>query len=160
MEPLTPHDVQAALDAFGLGLRVQFFAQSTATSEEAAAAIGTELSRIVKSLGFMIDGRPVIVLAAGDQRVDEKKLAALCQVARKRIKIATPDQCVESFGYPPGSVPPVGHRTPDIPIFIEDSLSRYDQLYAAAGAPNAIFPVTYAQLRQITGGQVVDLKRE
>lgn len=160
MEPLTPEDVQAALDRFGLGLRIRFFEQSTATSQEAADAIGTELGTIVKSLGFMVDGRPVVVLAAGDQRVDDRKLAALYDVSRKRVKIADPEQCVTHFGYPPGSVPPLAHRTPGLPVYIEDSLTRFTQLYAAAGAPNAIFPVTLDQLLQITGGQVVDLKRE
>lgn len=160
METLTPQDVQAALDTFNLGLKVQFFEQSTATSQEAADAIGTELGTIVKSLGFMVDGQPVVVLAAGDQKVDDRKLAALYNVSRKKVKIANPDECVRHFGYPPGSVPPVGHRTGGLPIYIEDSLSRFEQLYAAAGAPNAIFPVTYSQLLHITGGRVADLKRE
>jgi prolyl-tRNA editing enzyme YbaK/EbsC (Cys-tRNA(Pro) deacylase) len=57
-------------------------------------------------------------------------------------------------------VPPLAHRTPDLPVYIEDSLTRFAQLYAAAGAPNAIFPVTYDQLLQISGGEVVDLKRD
>ncbi|MBN1965827.1 MAG: YbaK/EbsC family protein, partial [Anaerolineae bacterium] len=109
---------------------------------------------------FMADGQPVIVLAAGDQRVSERKLADLFNVARKRIKIAQPDECIVIFGYPPGSVPPLGHRTPDLPLYIEDSLTRFEQLYAAAGAPNAIFPVTLAQLQQITGGEIADLKRD
>ncbi len=159
MQPLTPQDVQKALDAFGLGLKIRFFDQSTATSQEAADAIGTELGAIVKSLCFIVNGAPVIVLAAGDQRVDDRKLAALYDVSRKKVKIATPEECVEIFGYSPGSVPPVGHRTPGLPIYIEDSLGRFTQLYAAAGAPNAIFPVTWAQLHQITGGQDADLRR-
>lgn len=160
MEALTPQDVQAALDAFNLGLKVQFFEQSTATSQEAADAIGTELGTIVKSLCFMVDGQPVVVLAAGDQKIDDRKLAALYNVSRKKVKIASPEECVLHFGYPPGSVPPVGHRTTGLPVYIEDSLARFEQLYAAAGAPNAIFPVTYSQLLQITGGRVADLKRE
>jgi prolyl-tRNA editing enzyme YbaK/EbsC (Cys-tRNA(Pro) deacylase) len=160
MDPLTPQDVQAALDRFDLGLRIQFFAESTATSQEAADAIGTALGQIAKSLGFMVEGRPVIVIAAGDQRVDDRKLAAVYGVTRKKIKIARPDECVEYFGYPPGSVPPVGLRVPHIPVYIEDSLGRFTQLYASAGAPNAIFPVTYEQLQHITNGQVMDLKRD
>ncbi len=158
MEPLTPEDVQTALDAFELGLRVQFFEQSTATALEAAEAIGTAPGTIVKSLCFMVNGQPVMVLAAGDRRVDDRKLAAIYEVSRKKVRIATPEQCVEIFGYPPGSVPPVGHRTP-VPVYIEDSLARFTQLYAAAGAPNAIFPVTYEQLLHITGGRVADLQR-
>ncbi|GAB4573556.1 MAG: YbaK/EbsC family protein [Anaerolineae bacterium] len=158
MEALTPADVQQVLDSFGL--KIRFFAQSTATSQEAADAVGTELGSIVKSLCFMVNGQPVIVLAAGDQRVDDRKLAAYYGVSRKKVKIASAEECVEIFGYPPGSVPPVAHRTPNIPIFIEDSLARFEQLYAAAGAPNAIFPVTFEQLQALTGGKILDLKRD
>lgn len=160
MEPFTPEHVQVALDRFGLGLKIRLFEQSTATSQQAADAIGTALGTIVKSLCFMVDGQPVVVLAAGDQRIDDRKLAALYNTSRKKVRIATAEQCVAILGYAPGSVPPVGHRTPNLPIYIEDSLGRFTQLYAAAGAPNAIFPVTYEQLQQITGGTVADLKRE
>lgn len=160
MSPLTPDDVQRVLDSFNLGLKIQFFDESTATSQEAADAIGTELGTIVKSLCFFVNSTPVMVLAAGDRRVDDRKLAAMYEVSRKKVKTAKPDQCVDVFGYAPGSVPPVAHRTPDMPVYIEDSLARFTQLYAAAGAPNAIFPVTFEELQQITGGQVVDLQRE
>lgn len=160
MQALTPDDVQHALDQFDFGLKVQFFEESTATSQEAADAIGTALGTIVKSLCFMVEGQPVIVLAAGDRRVDDRKLAAIYNVSRKKVKVATPEQCVEVFGYAPGSVPPLAHRTPDLPVYIEDSLARFTQLYAAAGAPNAIFPVELTQLQQITGGQLADLQRE
>lgn len=160
MEPLTPQHVQDTLNAFDPDLHIQFFEQSTATSQEAADAIGTELGTIVKSLCFIVLGEPVIVLAAGDQRVDDRKLAAIYEVGRKKVKVAKPEQCIELFGYAPGSVPPIGHRTNDLPVFIEDSLGRFEQLYAAAGAANAIFPVTYEQLQRITGGQIADLKRD
>lgn len=160
MQPLTPDDVQRALDQFDFGLKVQLFAESTATSQEAADAIGTALGTIVKSLCFMVEGQPVIVLAAGDRRVDDRKLATIYGVSRKKVKVATPEQCVEVFGYSPGSVPPLAHRSANLPVFIEDSLARFTQLYAAAGAPNAIFPVTLAQLQHITGGQLTDLQRE
>lgn len=160
MSPLTPDDVQRVLDSFEMGLNIRFFETSTATSQEAADAIGTELGTIVKSLCFFVNGVPVMILAAGDKRIDDRKLAAIYEVSRKKVKTAKPDQCVEVFGYAPGSVPPVAHRTADMAVYIEDSLTRFTQLYAAAGAPNAIFPVEFDQLKQITGGQVVDLKRE
>ena len=67
---------------------------------------------------------------------------------------------MDIFGYAPGGVPPVGHRTSPAQIYIEDSLARYADVYAAAGAPNAVFPLTLDQLRQITGGELADLKVE
>jgi prolyl-tRNA editing enzyme YbaK/EbsC (Cys-tRNA(Pro) deacylase) len=157
---LTPSDVQNALDALNLGITIQFFDTPTATSQQAADNIGCELGQIAKSLAFMVDGQPVLVIASGDRRVDSKKLAGLMAVSRKRVKIATPEQCVDYYGYEPGGVPPVGLRTPGIPVYVDDSLQRYEQIYAAAGAHNAIFPILLPRLVEATGGQFADVKRE
>jgi prolyl-tRNA editing enzyme YbaK/EbsC (Cys-tRNA(Pro) deacylase) len=160
MEPLTPDHVQAALDAFNLGIQVRFFENSTATSQMAADNIGCELGQIAKSLAFIIDGQPILVIASGDQRVDDRKLANLYNVGRKKVRPATPEQCIEIYGYAPGGVPPLGHRTPELPVHLDDALRRYTQIYAAGGAHNAIFPVTLDQLVLISGGQFADVKKE
>ncbi len=160
MQPLTPADVQAALDRLVPGVTIHFFENSTATSQQAADNIGCELGQIVKSLAFIVNGRPILVLASGDQMVDDRKLAAMFEVGRKKVKTASAEECVTIYGYAPGGVPPVAHRTADLPVYVDDSLQRYQQLYAAGGAHNAIFPITLAQLLDITGGQVADVKRE
>ncbi|MCC7206681.1 MAG: YbaK/EbsC family protein, partial [Anaerolineae bacterium] len=152
MHPLTPAHVQAALDGFGYGLQMMFFDESTATSQMAADRIGCQLAQIVKSLAFVVDGQPILVLASGDQRVDERKIAALYNVGRKKVRVATPDECIAIYGYAPGGVPPVGLRTAGIPAHLDDMLQRHEQLYAAGGAHNAIFPVTREQLAHISGG--------
>ncbi|PYN93733.1 MAG: hypothetical protein DMD91_29490 [Candidatus Rokuibacteriota bacterium] len=159
MEPLTPGDVQAALDALGVNVHVQRFDASTATAQQAADAVGTELGSIVKSLCFFIDGEPVMVLGSGDQRMDERKLAALRGVNRKKVKMATAEQSIEVAGYAPGGVPPVGHRT-RLPIYVDDMLARYELVYAAAGAPDTIFPIAFKVLVEVTGGAVVDIARK
>lgn len=157
---LTPSDVQNALDALELGITIQLFDTPTATSQQAADNIGCELGQIAKSLAFMVDGQPILVIASGDRRVDSKKLAVLQGVSKKRVKIATPEQCVEYYGYEPGGVPPVGLRNSDIPVYLDDSLQRYEQIYAAAGAHNAIFPILLNQLVEATEGELADVKRE
>lgn len=154
---MTPTHVQAALDGWKLGIVIHFYDTPTATSQQAADNIGCELGQIVKSLAFLIDDQPIIVLTSGDQRVDDKKLAALYSVGRKKVKAASAEQCVDIYGYPPGSVPPLAHRTAGIAVYIDNSLRRYTQLYAAGGAHNAIFPITLQQLQQITGGQMADV---
>jgi prolyl-tRNA editing enzyme YbaK/EbsC (Cys-tRNA(Pro) deacylase) len=159
VEQLTPDDVQKALDALGLDLQLRLFEDSTATSQLAAEQIGCELGQIAKSILFIIDEKPVIVVASGDQRVDDKKLAALLNVNRKKVKIATAEQCIAITGYAPGGVPPLGYRTPDITVLLDDSLQRYEQLYGAAGASNAIFPVRLDQLEGVTGGTFADVRR-
>jgi Cys-tRNA(Pro) deacylase len=155
---LTPDDVQQALEALGLDVRVQHFETSTATAQEAADSIGTDLGTIVKSLCFLVDGEPVIVLAAGDHRIDDRKLAALYDVGRKKVKIADAQTTLQATGYLPGGVPPVGHLQP-LPVLIDDTLSRFELVYAAAGSPHAIFPIPFETLCEITGGRVVDLAR-
>jgi prolyl-tRNA editing enzyme YbaK/EbsC (Cys-tRNA(Pro) deacylase) len=160
MQLLTPADVQAVIDQLGMETTITFFESSTATSQQAADNIGCELGQIVKSLAFMVDGQPVMVLASGDQRVDDRKLAAMYDVGRKKVKVATPEQCADIWGYAPGGVPPFGHRTPDVPIYIDDSLQRYELVYAAAGAHNAIFPIPLAQLAAATHGQFADVRQD
>lgn len=160
MEPLTSDHVQATLDRFGWQIKMQFFAESTATSQQAADAIGCELGQIVKSLAFLVSGQPILVLVSGDRRVDTRKLAAKYDVGRKKVKPAKPEQCVEIYGYAPGGVPPIGHRTPDLPTYIDDSLQRYATVYAAGGAHNAIFPIQLSQLVEATGGEFVDVKED
>lgn len=160
MQALTPAQVQAELDRLNTGIQIRFFENSTATSQLAADNVGCELGQIVKSLAFMVNGQPILVLTSGDQRVDDRKLAALYAVGRKKVKVATPAQCVEIYGYAPGGVPPIALRTPDVPVHIDDSFQRYEIVYAAGGAHNTIFPIPLAQLAVITGGQFADVKRD
>ena len=160
MHPLTPADVQAALDSFGFGIQMIFFDDSTATSQMAADKIGCELAQFVKSLAFIVDEQPILVLASGDQRVDDRKIAALYNVGRKKVRVATPEECIAIYGYAPGGVPPLGHRTLGIPTYLDDMLQRHEQLYAAGGAHNAIFPVTRTQLVQLSDGRWLDVARK
>ncbi len=156
MQPLSPQDVQAVIDGLQLDTQIRFFENTTATSQQAADNIGCQLGQIVKSICFFIDGLPIIVLTSGDQKVDDRKLADLYNVGRKKVKTGTADQLVETYGYEPGSVPPFGHRTP-IKTYIDSTLQRFDQLYAAGGAHNAIFPIRFDQLVAATGGDVIDV---
>jgi prolyl-tRNA editing enzyme YbaK/EbsC (Cys-tRNA(Pro) deacylase) len=92
--------------------------------------------------------------------VDDRKIADHYGVGRKKIRIATPDECVSIYGYAPGSVPPVGHRTDGLPTFIDLTLGRWDMLYAAGGAHNAIFPIALSDLQRATGGIMMDVVRD
>lgn len=160
MQPLTPDDVQNALDGLNLNIQIRFFEESTATSQLAADQIGCQLGQIVKSLCFLIDGSPILVLASGDQVIDDKKLASLFNVGRKKVRMARAEECIAIYGYPPGGVPPLGHRTAGLTTYIDDSLRRFEQIYAAAGTSNTIFPITLSQLVSATGGQFANVVRE
>ena len=154
--------VQAALDALELGITVRRFAVPTATAAQAAAAIGCELGAIVKSLCFLIDAgkepgwQPVLVLAAGDRRVDPKALRRIFQVSKKKCKTADPAAVLAATGFPVGGVPPLGHPEP-LPTLIDASLARFETVYAAAGSDDTIFPIPYETLVEATQGEVHDL---
>ncbi len=154
-------DVQAALKSLALDVQVIEFDSSTATSQQAADKVGCQLGQIVKSLGFMIaTSTPVLALASGDRAIDERKLAALFDVGRKKVRLMTGDQCVRVLGYMPGGIPPIAHRSAGITIYLDESLRRFHTVYAAGGASNAIFPIELAALRSVTGGSFADLARE
>lgn len=152
--------VQAALDELRLGISVIEFKSSTATSQQAADNVGCQLGQIVKSLGFMISKTtPVLILASGDQSIDERKLAALFGVGRKRARMMNAEQCLAVLGYAPGGVPPIAHRSSGFAVYLDETLQRFGTVYAAGGAANAIFPVPLPLLREMTRGIYADLVR-
>ncbi len=159
MPTRTPEDVQAALEAAGLDIRIVTHEAPTATAQEAADAIGTALGAIVKSLLFLVDGGPVLVLAAGDRTVDARKIAAEFGVGRKKVRIADAETTIAATGYAPGGVPPLGHAR-DLPVLVDASLGRFETVHAAAGSPHATFPIPFARLVEATGGRVLDLARD
>lgn len=141
----------------GLDLSVVELGKSTRTAQLAAEAIGTELGSIVKSLVFVADGKPILVLVAGDRRADTKKLAQVLEA--QKVKIADADTVRAETGFAIGGVPPVGHHAP-LRTIIDQSLGRFETVYAAAGAPNAVFPIAYDVLLQVTAAQVADVTED
>lgn len=145
--------VQAIL---GNRFEVLEFEASTRTSEEAAAAIGCSVAQIAKSLVFRsASGRPVLVIASGANRVDEKKVGSLIG---EKIARADPDFVREQTGFAIGGVPPVGHSTRPVAL-IDEALTALEEIWAAAGTPNAVFRLTPADLLALTGGTVASLAR-
>ena len=160
---MTPVDrVRAALVEKGLGDVVLELDDSAATAPLAAAAIGAHfgipvpVGAIVKSLVFLIDGQPVIVLGSGDRNVDQKRLGELYGVSRKKVKLADAATALALTGFEVGGVAPVGHTQP-LPVVIDEALSRFETVWAAAGALHAVFPIAYRQLIEITSGRVAAL---
>lgn len=152
--------VQRVLAGVAPDVQITFFETSTATSQMAADNIGCELGQIAKSIVFLIEDRPAVVIISGDQRVDDRKLAALHNVSRKKIRAASAEDCIAITGYAPGGVPPIAHRRDDIWVYVDESLARYDMIYAAAGAHNAIMPIAFDRLVALSRGIRADLKRD
>ena len=145
--------VQDALRARGLGSEVRHMRQTTRTAAEAAAACGCAIGQIVKSLIFRggRSGETYLLLVSGANRVDEKGVAASIGEPLRR-----PDaQYVRDVtGFAIGGVPPLGHDTP-LATFLDKTLLDYDVVWAAAGTPDAVFPIAPAQLAETTAATVI-----
>ncbi|MGW8303552.1 MAG: YbaK/EbsC family protein, partial [Desulfobacterales bacterium] len=144
--------VQEALQSHGLSCEVIQMQDTTRSAEDAARAVGCEVGQIVKSLIF--EGKqshqPVLVVTSGANRVNEKTIG---QKLAESIKMANPEFVREMTGFAIGGVPPVGHRHA-LKIFIDEDLLRYEEIWAAAGTPHAVFKLTPEDLKTITNGEV------
>jgi Cys-tRNA(Pro) deacylase len=148
--------VQEALQGHGLTCEVLQMRDTTRSAEDAALAVGCEVGQIVKSLVFegKQSHRPVLVVTSGANRVNEKTIG---KYLAESIKMANPEFVREVTGFAIGGVPPVGHRHP-LKIFIDEDLLQYEQIWAAAGTPHAVFKLTPEELKMITNGTVISVK--
>ena len=128
------------------------------TAQQAADALGVGVGQIAKSIVFRrrSDDAAVLVVTSGDQRVDEKKLEALVCPDGKRLGRADAEFVKNKTGFSIGGVSPVAHATP-IVLLIDQSLFRFDEIWAAAGHPNAVFQLAPSDLERLTGAPVVDV---
>jgi prolyl-tRNA editing enzyme YbaK/EbsC (Cys-tRNA(Pro) deacylase) len=143
---------QALLDERGTGLTVLELPDSTRTAEDAARALGCTTAQIVKSLVFrdQVSDAPVMVLASGPNRVDEKVIAGHLGHA---VGKADADFVKQSTGYSIGGVPPLGHKNP-VTLFVDEDLLGFDEVWAAAGTPHAVFKIP-GKLTEILGEHTV-----
>jgi prolyl-tRNA editing enzyme YbaK/EbsC (Cys-tRNA(Pro) deacylase) len=142
--------VRAALAAAGGEVpEVVILGEAVHTAAAAAAALGIEVGQIANSLIFDADGEPLLVLTSGAHRVDTAKVAAGLGVAK--LRRATPEFVREHTGQPIGGVAPVGHPKP-VRTLVDTDLARFDVIWAAGGVPQAVFPITYAELVRVTDG--------
>jgi prolyl-tRNA editing enzyme YbaK/EbsC (Cys-tRNA(Pro) deacylase) len=150
--------VQQALQVLGLDLQVVELPGSTRTALEAAQAVGCQVGQIVKSLVFKAkrSQRPILVVASGANRVDERRIEALIG---EPLGKADADFVRQQTGFVIGGVPPVGY-TQRLETFIDEDLLQFDEIWAAAGTPHAVFRLTPADLVQMTGGHVAAIKQE
>ena len=143
---------QAILDELDIQRTVVEFEESTRSAQDAADAIGCELAQIVKSLIFRTakSGQAVLVLTSGANRVDEKAVRAL---VGEKLGKADADFVRAQTGYAIGGVPPFGHSG-QTQVFIDEDLLAFAEIWAAAGTPNAVFPLTPDELVRASGGQI------
>jgi prolyl-tRNA editing enzyme YbaK/EbsC (Cys-tRNA(Pro) deacylase) len=142
------------LRSAGLELEVRRFPQGTRTAEDAARAVGCEVGQIVKSLVFTAGGRPVVALVSGANRLNPARLS---EVSGGETGKADADLVRAATGYAIGGVPPFGHVSA-LPVFMDSDLERFSVVWAAAGRPDAVFPISPGRLAELSGARVAELK--
>lgn len=152
---LSAQKVQDTLKVLGVACEVVELPGSTRTAAEAAEAIGCRVEQIAKSLVFKgkKSGKPLLVIASGSNRVNEKRLRDLVGEA---VAKGDADFVREQTGFAIGGIPPVGHAA-KLDIYIDEDLFRYEEIWAAAGTPHAVFRLTPPELSMMTGGRIVPI---
>ena len=145
----------AEAEASGLEIEVQRYPGGTRTAADAAEAVGCHVDQIVKSLVFMADVRPVLVLCSGGRRVDEERLASYLGT---EIRIAGASEVRAATGFAIGGTPPLGHTVP-MRTLVDPHLMDFGEVWAAAGTPDSVFPLTPGDLVAATAGAVVGVTR-
>lgn len=145
--------VQKALDAAGLACDVVEMPNTTRTAREAAKAAGCTVAQIVKSLVFRgtRTQNPYLVVASGANRVNEQRLAEL---VGEPVEMPDPDFVRATTGFAIGGVPPLGHDK-QLETYFDQDLLQHEEIWAAAGTPNAIFKLTPSDLQAVTRGKVI-----
>ena len=142
-------------EASGLDIEIQRYPDGTRTAADAAAAVGCKIDQIVKSLVFMADVRPILILCSGARRVDEETLA---EYIGTEIRIAGASEVRAATGYAIGGTPPLGHTVP-LKTVVDPHLMEFEEIWAAAGTPDSVFPIQPKELVKATSGAVVAVTR-
>ncbi len=140
----------------GVAVNVENFPEGTKTAADAAAAVGCEVAAIVKSLVFVVDEQAVMALVPGDLRLDEKKL--VLAVGGSASRRASLEEVREATGYAPGGTPPFAHDGP-LDVYADLHLKRHERLWAAAGTPSSVFPISLDDLIRLSGASWADVTR-
>lgn len=141
-----PNASRRLFETVDLDPQVHVFPEGTKTAEDAANAIGCHVSAIVKSLVFVVGEEPVVALVPGDLRLDTAKLSDVA--GGGEVRRASLDEVRDATGYAAGGTPPFGHAT-DLRVFADPALRRNDPVWAAAGTPTTVFPISISDLDRL-----------
>lgn len=145
------------LKKYGFEDRVKEFDVSSATVELAAKAVGVEPCRIAKTLSFMTKEGPILIITAGDARIDNKKYKAQFHV---KAKMLTPEEVIELVGHAVGGVCPFGIKE-GVFVYLDESLKRFETVFPACGSANSAIKLTISELEQCSGYVAwVDISKE
>ena len=144
------------LEKYELNLVPREHEKTTKTSAEAAEALDVALGQIAKSILFRSGERYGLFVAAGDIKICDKKVRNL--LGGGRAKIARPDEVEKITGYRVGGVCPFDIDS-SVPIYLDSSMQRFETVYTSAGTPHSLLPISFEQLKRVTGGEIVDIEK-
>ena len=153
-QPLTSTHLQRFIDDHNIEATILPMAEHTPTVPDAARALGVEPEQIIKSLIFVINGEPILIINNGIARVDRRKIGKRLGVNRKKVKFAAPEQALEITGYIVGSMPPFGHLQ-KLPTFVDRAITQLDTIYGGGGDINAMMRLTPDELLRVTAGELL-----
>lgn len=148
--------VKQHMESAGLEPRIRVLPDSARTAAKAADAIGCTIAAIANSLVFVADGEPVLVMTSGGHRADLAVVAA--SIGAAHVEMASASVVREATGQAIGGVAPTGHPAP-LRTYIDEALEEFDEIWAAAGHPHTVMPLTFESLRALTQGQVITVAR-
>lgn len=153
---LGPEDLRAYMQTNAIPGEIVRLDTPTPTVGAAAKAVGADPDSIIKSILFLVDDRPVLAITSGIARVDRRAIAALYQVGRKRVKLASPEAVLKISGYEVGAMPPFGHREP-LATLLDSRVLEKRLVYGGGGAEDNLLRLAPADIQTATGARVADL---
>lgn len=132
---------ERAGETHGFDVDVHEFPEGTKTAADAAEAVGCDVAQIASAIVFSADGQLVVVVTSGANRVSQAKLAAERGVAEDAVRMANADEIKATLGWSIGGVPPFCHDA-DVPVYLDETLTEFETVWAAAGTPEAVFPIS------------------
>lgn len=156
--PLTPDDLEAYLTEHGIEAEVIQLDAPTPTVEAAAEVVGVSPDQIVKSLLFLIEEHPVLVVASGLGRIDRPKLAKHFEISRRKTHFADAETVLALTGFPIGAVPPIGHRT-NLDVLVDLAVIEQEMVYGGGGSGSALLRIAPQLILKHTRSEVISLQK-
>jgi Cys-tRNA(Pro) deacylase len=153
---LTSQDLQQFIDQNQIAAEILPMKEDTPTVPDAARALGVEEDQIIKSLVFLVDGQPTLVIASGTRKVDDRLVARYYGVGRKRAKMVRPEQALDITGYVIGAMPPFGHRT-QLRTIVDTDVVAHQEIFGGGGEINAMLRLKPEELLRVTGATIVQV---
>lgn len=157
MHPRAEEFTARVRDEYGIEIDTHEFPEGTKTAADAADAVGCSIGQIASGIVLSIEDGILVSVTSGANRVSEAKIADLMDTNRSAVSMADPGDIKETLGWSIGGVPPFCHET-SVPVFVDETLTDFDEVWAAAGTPEAVFPIDPATLAELADATVADVR--